>query len=234
MAKRKRPKRSQNICDSLLLGTRSLLPFLTMRVCFLIIAPAIHSDQADREASPPFSTLVVSRVAHANACRRTGRLTARLSQPQRTSSALVSLFLHVIHAKALCVTYRALLRGPHWPPMTDASSLPELVRSARLEASISGHITTHIRQTGDQGALIHEEWHRLHNVGHGGSGVVSLEQMTERCGTTSHFRAVKSMRLRGELNTGNHNGRRYIRELEALAKFSKPEVGHASEITGCG
>lgn len=118
--------------------------------------------------------------------------------------------------------------------MADANDLPELVRSTRLEASISGHITTHTRQTGDQGALIHEEWHRINNVGHGGSGLVSLEQMIKPEGSTSHFRAVKSMRLRGELNTRNHNDRRYVRELEALAKFSQPEVGHSSEIAGFG
>ncbi|KAH7087608.1 kinase-like domain-containing protein [Paraphoma chrysanthemicola] len=54
--------------------------------------------------------------------------------------------------------------------MIEANSLPELVRSTRLEASISGHITTHTRQTGDHGLPQREEWHQLRELGYGGSG----------------------------------------------------------------
>lgn len=111
--------------------------------------------------------------------------------------------------------------------MTSASDLPELVRDSKLQAIVDGNVTTHVRPQGHRGTCRHEKWQRWELLGHGGSGVVWLERKIEGAGTIE-LRAVKVIQMGGELNSKRHGGRRYVRELEALAKFSQDKVCRVS------
>ena len=66
-----------------------------------------------------------------------------------------------------------------------------------------------------------EVWVREKLLGHGGYGMVWLERMAKGSQTTPEFRAVKQIRVQKPITDGDL----YIRELEALAKFSQDKAG---------
>lgn len=101
----------------------------------------------------------------------------------------------------------------------------DLVQDSQLQVKILEDRTIHYvrdKSSTERLAIIEQTWHRVRKVGHGGFGVVWLESCTS--GNAKKIRAVK------ELKTVKENGSHvnYIRELEAVAKFSHEKVFKAT------
>ncbi|KAI1764987.1 kinase-like domain-containing protein [Hypoxylon sp. FL1150] len=102
------------------------------------------------------------------------------------------------------------------------TTLPELVRDSRLEATFHPSPSTPIETTHEirlsRRVLHSETWIRERRLGNGGYGTVWLERRSEMGSRASpQLRAVKELKV--PRTQGGRDG--YIRELEALAKFSK-------------
>jgi hypothetical protein len=110
--------------------------------------------------------------------------------------------------------------------MRNVRDLPERVRDSRLEATIHGHITIHRRPLGYRKANLSQKWESGEIIGRGGDGIVTLQRKLEGPGTFDLL-AVKQMRLVADLTSDNHDSQRYVRELEALAKFGQERVSHS-------
>jgi hypothetical protein len=110
--------------------------------------------------------------------------------------------------------------------MSDLYSLPELVLDSRLEAGFqpnalaSDCTTTHNRIVGRRTGSRQEKWLRKRVLGHGGFGIVWLERRVDERQNTPEYRAVKQIAVPRPVSEGG----RYVRELEALAKFSLGKV----------
>jgi hypothetical protein len=103
--------------------------------------------------------------------------------------------------------------------MSSREVLPELVRDSRLQATVQQNLTIHTRPLGRRGVSRHETWEREKILGYGGYGVVWLERKVNDDGP-AQLRAVKGIRI-SEPRT---KGANYVRELEAMAKFSQDKV----------
>jgi hypothetical protein len=99
---------------------------------------------------------------------------------------------------------------------------PELVRDTRLDATFaSKDRTIHTIGTGRRSKSHREIWDRERTLGGGGYGTVYLERRQPGSGDDSPLlRAVKELQMHGR----PRDGLNYIRELEALAKFSQKMV----------
>ncbi|OIW31909.1 kinase-like protein, partial [Coniochaeta ligniaria NRRL 30616] len=99
--------------------------------------------------------------------------------------------------------------------------LPELVRDSRLPAAIdhSENLTVHTRPFGRRNISRHETWSRKQILGSGGYGVVWLEQKVKEDDSPVELRAVKGIRV--PASQRKLDDAQYVRELEALAKFSQ-------------
>ncbi|KAM0430447.1 hypothetical protein ACHAPT_005794 [Fusarium lateritium] len=96
---------------------------------------------------------------------------------------------------------------------TNPAPLPELVRDSKLEATtFQDDLTIHTQPLGRRRRT--EKWRRREILGHGGYGVVWLEHKVDDDDAAGR-RAVKVVRNRGRGPV------HYVRELEALAKFSQ-------------
>lgn len=106
--------------------------------------------------------------------------------------------------------------------MRPRAMLPELVRDSELEASFlpNPHIpvaTIHTKSSGRR-TIRQDIWIREKKLGHGGYGIVWLERNNGSSQGDSELRAVKELKVQGS------RGMDYVRELEALAKFSQEKV----------
>lgn len=114
--------------------------------------------------------------------------------------------------------------------MAAHAGLPELVRDSRLDATFHPNEQTptktiHQKYSGRR-SFMQEIWTRKKYLGSGGYGVVWLER--RECG---QLRAVKELRIRKSALKDDD----YVRELEALAKFSQDKVGiFSSKQTSLG
>lgn len=97
--------------------------------------------------------------------------------------------------------------------MAGFEELPELVRQARLETKIRRDRTTHTRLRSHRRDSTQEVWVKQKTIGQGGYGQVWVERKSNSTRATPELRAVKRI-----LTTTQR--RDYVRELEALAKFS--------------
>lgn len=100
--------------------------------------------------------------------------------------------------------------------MAEFDSLPELVRHSRLETVFQHHRTIHTRLRRRRGMHSQDVWipDSQEPIGSGGYGEVWVERKLDDAGApTPELRAVKRIRA-----ATKH--RYYMRELEALAKFS--------------
>ncbi|RSL90092.1 hypothetical protein CDV31_015765, partial [Fusarium ambrosium] len=109
----------------------------------------------------------------------------------------------------------ATLQGP---PLQD---LPELVRDSHLEATFHPNAdipteTTHLKYQGRRRPQ-REKWIRQKMLGRGGFGIVWLEKREPDSSATYNLRAVKQLDI-AKIRSKRHD---YVRELEALAKFSQ-------------
>ncbi|KAM3488480.1 hypothetical protein MY3957_008251 [Beauveria namnaoensis] len=120
----------------------------------------------------------------------------------------------------------ALLKQRSLSPMV---RLPDLVRDSKLETrpDPTGD-TIHIyRESSRQrGAPEEERWRHKFPIGNGGAGFVSLEEkVTRRATCPVARRAVKAIRVHEPREPKSPNrlsvAEEYVRELEALAKFSQ-------------
>lgn len=102
--------------------------------------------------------------------------------------------------------------------MAELSDLPELVRQFRLETVINQTKTVHTLLRGQRRLPSRVTWERVTErpLGHGGYGEVWLEKRVDKVQDhTPGLRAVKSI-----YTNASSQRRDYVRELEALAKFS--------------
>jgi len=108
--------------------------------------------------------------------------------------------------------------------------LPELVRDSHLEVSVEGHMTVHTAPLECRDSILPQYWETGEPLGRGGDGTVFLQQKTKGPGDMEIL-AVKQMILRSDLTSEDHDSRRYLRELEALAKFAQGRVSCATKNT---
>ncbi|KAK4649699.1 uncharacterized protein QC761_121350 [Podospora bellae-mahoneyi] len=102
----------------------------------------------------------------------------------------------------------------------------EAVHDTRLPATVEANVTVHRVTTVRQGnpSWWQERWVRHDNniLGHGGCGLVWLEKKEKILeAEEDRWRAVKAIRVADSKST--NEGVRYVRELEALKRFSQPK-----------
>jgi hypothetical protein len=109
------------------------------------------------------------------------------------------------------------------------SNLPELVRDSELKVTFeeteeNGLVTLHARPLGYRNSSEDQRWRYEKTIGYGGAGLVLLQRKT--CGPGIERMAVKQMKLTAgtDLTSDNPVSRRYVRELDALAKFAQEKV----------
>lgn len=113
-------------------------------------------------------------------------------------------------------------------------SLPELVRDSELEVTIHDNITVYAEPLECREESSPQVGETKRALGRGGDGTVFLQQKIEGPGTIDVI-AVKQMSLNDDLASEDHDSKRYVRELETLAKFAQPRVSHTCEgIFGTG
>ncbi|KAI0971065.1 kinase-like domain-containing protein [Xylaria arbuscula] len=105
--------------------------------------------------------------------------------------------------------------------MAADANLPESVRDSRWEADFEPnphvpHQTTNTLGSGRR-LLRQEIWERQRQLGHGGFGVVWLERTQAADQSPIRLRAVKEL----QVSQKDSRRREYIRELQALVKFSQ-------------
>jgi hypothetical protein len=98
--------------------------------------------------------------------------------------------------------------------------LPELVRDSRLGVTVNGSLHTSIRV--HRASHLKETWIDHIPLGRGGFGTVYVQRKASSAAGTSELRAVKRIPI---LHHDVRSTRAYVRELEALAKFSQSKVG---------
>jgi hypothetical protein len=103
--------------------------------------------------------------------------------------------------------------------------LPELVRDSKLEVILRDNITIHTEPLECRDEFSPQRWETKGMIGHGGGGAVFLQRKVDGPGTI-HSLAVKQMRLMSDLASEDHESKRYVHELEALAKFAQGRVSH--------
>ncbi|KAM5353855.1 hypothetical protein ACJ41O_000505 [Fusarium nematophilum] len=97
---------------------------------------------------------------------------------------------------------------------------PELVRDSHLEATLRPNkyvptATTHLTYSGAR--KVREKWIRQRELGRGGFGTVLLERRDPESPADHNLRAVKML----DMTKISPEDFDYVRELEALAKFSQ-------------
>ncbi|VUC31464.1 unnamed protein product [Clonostachys rosea] len=110
------------------------------------------------------------------------------------------------------------------------AGLPEIVRDSQLPATFrwegQQQFTIHTQGASRRAKQSQEVWAHMGTLGQGGFGSVELQaKQSKRTGQTKQLRAVKSIRIpEDELN---ENREFYVRELEAIVKFSQARVSVA-------
>jgi hypothetical protein len=107
--------------------------------------------------------------------------------------------------------------------MTSLRDLPELVRDSKLEVVVRDNITIHIEPLECRDQVRPQRWETRRTLGRGGDGTVFLQRKVDGPGMIDSL-AVKQMSLITDLASENHESKRYVRELEALAKFAQGKV----------
>jgi hypothetical protein len=107
--------------------------------------------------------------------------------------------------------------------MTQSRDLPELVQDSELEVTIHDNITIHNEPLECRDMFAPQVWETKRTIGRGGDGTVFLQQKIDGPGAMDML-AVKQISLNADLASEDHDSRRYVRELEALAKFSQGRV----------
>jgi hypothetical protein len=109
--------------------------------------------------------------------------------------------------------------------MTHFRNLPELVRDSKLEVIVHDNITIHTEPLECRGEFLPQRWETKRTIGRGGDGTVFLQRKVDGPGTMNLL-AVKQMSLNADLASEDHDSKRYVRELEALAKFAQGTASH--------
>lgn len=113
------------------------------------------------------------------------------------------------------------------------AGLPEIVRDSQLPATFrwegQQQFTIHTQGASRRAKQSQEVWAHMGTLGQGGFGSVELQaKQSKRTGQTKELRAVKSIRIpEDELN---ENREFYVRELEAIVKFSQARVSAAFSL----
>jgi hypothetical protein len=109
--------------------------------------------------------------------------------------------------------------------MTHPHDLPELVRDSELEVTVLDNITIHAHPLECRDSIQPQRWEAKKIIGRGGDGIVILQEKIEGPGAVNKL-AVKQMKLYADLTSEGHESKRYLRELEALAKFAQGKVSY--------
>ena len=113
--------------------------------------------------------------------------------------------------------------------MTPLRELPELVQDSELQVTIRDNITIHIEPLECRDEFLPQKWELKRTIGRGGDGTVFLQQKIEGPGAVDTI-AVKQMSLNADLASEDHDSKRYVRELEALAKFAQGRVRYTRTL----
>ncbi|KAH7171437.1 kinase-like domain-containing protein [Dactylonectria macrodidyma] len=101
--------------------------------------------------------------------------------------------------------------------MANPTRLPELARDSELSTTFQSDLTIHTKPSSRRNAPKAEVWRQEKMLGHGGFGVVWLQRRISESRVAPELRAVKQI----EISDRNSGAKGYVRELEALAKFSQ-------------
>jgi len=112
--------------------------------------------------------------------------------------------------------------------MSHSRALPELVRDSQLEVVVQGDTTVHAAPLECRDSILPQYWETVKPLGRGGDGTVFLQQKIEGPGNVQLL-AVKQIVLQADLTSEDHDSKRYVRELEALAKFAQGRVSYITE-----
>ena len=108
--------------------------------------------------------------------------------------------------------------------MASPDKLPELVRDSKLRTEIEGIHTVHTRPTARRSLSKRETWTLEGIIGQGGGGMVLLQRQSEG-NNVGRQRAVKRIQFNSGFGKDPMSSiRRFVRELEASAKFSQEKV----------
>lgn len=107
--------------------------------------------------------------------------------------------------------------------MTHLRNLPELVQDSELEVNVHDNIIIHTQPLECRDSSLSQRWENKKLLGRGGDGIVVLQQKIAGPGVINLL-AVKAMQLKADLRSEDHDSKRYVRELEALAKFTQGKV----------
>ena len=112
-------------------------------------------------------------------------------------------------------------------------TLPDLVRDSKLEVEVSHDDTVQVAYvsnptTGQRRTRVEERWRTAREVGRGTFGVVRLETCASGPGV-GRVRAVKEL-WKGTVGSTPAAAVSYLRELEAIAKFSQARVRPKQDI----
>lgn len=107
--------------------------------------------------------------------------------------------------------------------MTALRDLPELVQDSELEVTVEDAFTVYTKPLEYRDNSSPQRWATTRTISRGGDGTVFLQQKIEGPGETKTL-AVKQMSLNADLASEDHDSKRYVRELEALAKFAQGKV----------
>jgi hypothetical protein len=114
--------------------------------------------------------------------------------------------------------------------MPHLRDLPELVRDSELRVTIHDNITIHKEPLECRDSFLPQHWETKRTIGRGGDGTVFLQQKIKGPGATDEI-AVKQISLNAKLTSEDHDSKRYVRELEALAKFAQGRVGQTRTLS---
>jgi len=112
--------------------------------------------------------------------------------------------------------------------MSHLRALPELVQDSQLDVTIQGHTTIHRAPLECRDSMSPQYWETVEPLGQGGDGMVFLQQKIRGPGNVENL-AVKQMMLKADLTSEDHDSKRYLRELEALAKFAQGRVSYVNK-----
>ncbi|KAH7163515.1 kinase-like domain-containing protein [Dactylonectria estremocensis] len=101
--------------------------------------------------------------------------------------------------------------------MANPTRLPELARDSELSTTFQSDLTIHTKPSSRRNAPKAEVWRQEKMLGHGGFGVVWLQRRISESPVAPQLRAVKQI----QISDRNSGAKGYVRELEALAKFSQ-------------
>jgi hypothetical protein len=107
--------------------------------------------------------------------------------------------------------------------------MTHLRNSPELEVNVHDNIIIRTQPLECRDSFLSQRWENKKLLGRGGDGIVVLQQKFAGPGAINLL-AVKAMQLKADLHSEDHDSKRYVRELEALAKFTQGKVSWVTTL----